>query len=206
MYNPSFTILCPVLFGLGVQLEKSFGSKWLVNHLQRLGYSISYDEVLRYKHSAVETSRTLAEVVDDGIFCQHVADNVDHNLVTLTGKGTFHGMGVISISTCNIVNDLPVRRLKEKQKASTFSANKGIPIVNYDGRSVNGLLRLKFKTIANLAMVQTHPTELSYNSLWQFGSFNPRVQIGLVLCRALHAISMIFPLEKIAFRFSLLSI
>ena len=100
-----------------------------------------------------------------------MADNVDHNLVTLTGKGTFHGMGVISISTCDIVNDLPVRRLKEKQKASTFSANKGIPIVNYDGRSVNGLLRLKFKSIEHLAMVQTHPTELSYNSLWQCSWF-----------------------------------
>jgi hypothetical protein len=26
-----------------------------------------------------------------------VGDNVDHNLVTLTGKGTFHGMDLISI-------------------------------------------------------------------------------------------------------------
>ena len=28
-------------FGIGVQVEKSFGARWLVNHLQRLGISIS---------------------------------------------------------------------------------------------------------------------------------------------------------------------
>ena len=50
------SIICPVLFGLGVQFEKSFASKCLVNHLYRLGYSISYDEVLRFKHSVTDSS------------------------------------------------------------------------------------------------------------------------------------------------------
>ena len=77
----------------------------------------------------------------------------------------------VSSQLAHVTCDLPVRRLKEKQKASTFSANKGIPIVNYDGRSVNGLLRLKFKSIEHLAMVQTHRTELSYNSLWHCSWF-----------------------------------
>ena len=30
---------------LGVQVEKYFGTQWLVNHIQRLGLSISYDNV-----------------------------------------------------------------------------------------------------------------------------------------------------------------
>ena len=34
-----------------------------------------------------------------GTFSQHVADNVDHNLCTLDGKNTFHGMGIIRIAT-----------------------------------------------------------------------------------------------------------
>ena len=32
------------LFGLGVELDHVFGSKWLVNELARLGFSVSYDE------------------------------------------------------------------------------------------------------------------------------------------------------------------
>ena len=32
-------------------------------------------------------------------FMQYVADNVDHNVRTLDGRGTFHGMGIISVST-----------------------------------------------------------------------------------------------------------
>ena len=44
------SIICSVLFGLRVQVEKSFASKYLANHLFRLGYSISYDEVLRFRH------------------------------------------------------------------------------------------------------------------------------------------------------------
>ena len=52
------TIICPVTFGLGVQVEKSSGTKWLVNHLQRLGFLISYDKVTQYKQCAVESSTT----------------------------------------------------------------------------------------------------------------------------------------------------
>jgi len=35
-------------------------------------------------------------------FTQFVADNVDHSNATLDGKGTFHGMGIIAISTSAI--------------------------------------------------------------------------------------------------------
>ena len=107
------SIICPVVFGLGVQLEKSFGSKWLVNHLHRAGYSISYDEVVRYKQSAINTTSESPTAENEG-FCQWVAGNVDHNQITLTGKGTFHGMGVISINSSSLVNDIPVKRIEER--------------------------------------------------------------------------------------------
>ena len=35
----------------------------------------------------------------DASFLQHVADNVDHNVRTIDGHGTFHGMGILSVST-----------------------------------------------------------------------------------------------------------
>ena len=33
----------------------------------------------------------------DNTFVQYVGDNVDHNIATLNGKGTFHGMGIIAM-------------------------------------------------------------------------------------------------------------
>ena len=96
------SIMCPLMFGLGIELEKSMACKWLVDHLSRLGFCISNDEVLRYKQSAIERSN--AENRDDSPqFMQWVADNVDHNVTTLTGKDTLHGMGIISIIHCETI-------------------------------------------------------------------------------------------------------
>ena len=47
------SVITPTLFGLGVELDHVFGSKWLINELSRLGFSIGYDEVNRYKQSVI---------------------------------------------------------------------------------------------------------------------------------------------------------
>ena len=36
---------------------------------------------------------------NDQSFIQYIADNVDHNIRTLDGHGTFHGMGIIATCT-----------------------------------------------------------------------------------------------------------
>ena len=93
--------MMPILFGLGVEIDHTFGSKWLITQLSRLGFSISYDEVTRYKHSVIQSENgdnLLAEYLP-GAFTQWVADNVDHNLATLDGQESFHGMGIIAVST-----------------------------------------------------------------------------------------------------------
>ena len=46
----SRSVIAPMLFGLGVTLDYSFCSKWLLDELARLGFSILSDEV-RYLHS-----------------------------------------------------------------------------------------------------------------------------------------------------------
>ena len=92
------SVIPPVLFGLGVECDHLFGSKWLVNELYRLGFSISSEEVGRYKQSV------LSENIEDNMpqgpqsFTQWTADNADHNTATLDGKDTFHGMGIIASS------------------------------------------------------------------------------------------------------------
>ena len=54
MYNtrPRSTIF-PIPFGLGVEIDHVTGSKWVVTELHKLGFSITYDEVLCFKQNVV---------------------------------------------------------------------------------------------------------------------------------------------------------
>ena len=106
-------------------VEKFFASKSLVNHIFRLGYSISYDEILRFKHSVI---------------------------------------------TSSTVRNTPVKRIKERAKASSIVKNKEIPIVDYTSRSDYGLLKLKLDSMNKLS---THHYKYvqSYNLLWQCSWF-----------------------------------
>jgi hypothetical protein len=94
------SVIQPIPFGLAIQMDHAFGSKFLIQELSRLGMSISYDEVVRYKQS-VEMSQNpqhATGVPYPSAFTQWVADNVDHNVRTLDGYGTLHAMGIISAS------------------------------------------------------------------------------------------------------------
>ena len=73
-------------------------------HLSQLGFSITVEEVLKYKQSVIENmdvelSEQMQAVDEEPVFVQWVADNVDHNTATLSGKGTFHVMGIVSTSS-----------------------------------------------------------------------------------------------------------
>ena len=47
-----------LLFGLAVELDHLYGSRWLIDELYRLGFSISQSEVTRFKQ-AVMSSQNL---------------------------------------------------------------------------------------------------------------------------------------------------
>ena len=102
---------------MGVELDKIFDSKWLVHHISRLGYCISYDEALRYKQSVVESIDGVENMDESSSFTQWVADDVDHNINTLTVKGTFHGMEIISVTQPGkITSDKLVTRIQKREK------------------------------------------------------------------------------------------
>ncbi len=73
----------------------------LIDEMSRLGFSTSYDEVNRYKQSVIQSESldNLLTMYYPGTFTQWVADNVDHNVATLDGQGSLHGMGIMAIST-----------------------------------------------------------------------------------------------------------
>ena len=95
------SVMAPTMFRVGIEMDDVFWSKWLINELSRLGFSISYDEVVRYKQSVIQ-SETLENLLSEyipGTFTQWLTDNIDHNVVSLDSQGMFHGMGIIALSS-----------------------------------------------------------------------------------------------------------
>jgi len=78
------SFLSPVLIGIGAYVHRKFGAKELVTLLPNLGFSASYDEVLRLESSILNCNPS--EITNDG-FQQFVFDNADHNVNTLDGLG-----------------------------------------------------------------------------------------------------------------------
>lgn len=96
-------LTAPLQIGLGVQLHHHFGSRFLIDTLHSLGFSSSYAEVQRFERSAAVSNGVDLPLGVEGGMIQLVADNVDHNLVTLDGKNTFHGMGIIATITPEVI-------------------------------------------------------------------------------------------------------
>lgn len=84
----------PILFDVGVQLHRGFGSRLLVDELHRHESSVSYGEVKKYLQPAI-MDKTLNSEVPPGHLCQWISNNVDHNIAATDGRNTFHGMGII---------------------------------------------------------------------------------------------------------------
>ncbi|GFR89265.1 hypothetical protein ElyMa_000790200 [Elysia marginata] len=95
--------LFPIQFGVAVHVHRSFGSRSLVDTLSKLGFCSSYQQVRQFEasaaihHGALRDQGNLTQPLEGQV--QFVADNVDHNIRTLAGHGTFHGMGIMAVMT-----------------------------------------------------------------------------------------------------------
>lgn len=104
-------LLAPLQVGLGVQLHHLFQSKFLVDSLHDHGFCCSYTEVQKYERSASVAKGTEMPELCNNNFVQYSCDNVDHNLRTLDGKGTFHGMGIIAMVTPGAKSNRKIQRV-----------------------------------------------------------------------------------------------
>jgi 5'-3' exonuclease len=93
-------VIAPLQLGLAVQAHHLYRSKFIVDTLCEMGFCSSYGEVLRFEKNAADcvAPDMLGEDIED-VTLLFAADNVDHNIATLDGKGTFHGMGMIAALT-----------------------------------------------------------------------------------------------------------
>ena len=161
------SVITPTLFGVGIEMDHVFGSRWLVNELSWLGFSISYDEVNRYKQSAIESEsldNLLAEYLPDA-FTQWVADNVDHNVASLDGIGSLQGMGIIAVSTpkdnVQLIAKSRVISRQSRVKITELVKDKGVPILQYIDAHVQPLASVLYKPIIEIQMPYTLPSELN---------------------------------------------
>jgi hypothetical protein len=170
------SVISPILFGVGVSLDHTLGSKWLLTTLSRLGFSVSNEEVNRYKQSVVQTDAIELPENYPLCFTQWSADNVDHNVITINGSSTFHGMGIISMSVPCLkltagYGEVPIRRLS-RVKVQELVKGKGIPLLHYVTPTEPSLKSMRFRPIQfNEGSVATQSMEFNVNLLWKAGWF-----------------------------------
>ena len=92
-------LLAPLQVSLAVQLHHHSASRFLVDTLHSLGFE---------GNAAVDQGVNIPNHTSQ--FIQYAADNVDHNIVTLDGNDTFHGMGIIAMVTPGTTQSHPVKR------------------------------------------------------------------------------------------------
>ena len=92
-------IIAPLQLGLAVQMHHHFAPKFLIETLNSHGFCASYSTVKKYERTAAVAQGNDVLGLETGDFVQFSADNVDHNIRTLDGLNTFHGMGIIAMIT-----------------------------------------------------------------------------------------------------------
>ena len=95
-------VLAPLQIGLAVQTHHLYHSKFIIDTLCEMGFCSLSGEVLRFEKNAADcvAPDMLGEDIDMAdTTLLFAADNVDHNVLTIDGKGTFHGMGMIGAMT-----------------------------------------------------------------------------------------------------------
>ena len=94
-------LLVPLQVAVSVSLHHQFASRFIIDFLNAMGFGSSFSEVTKFEQNAAVSSKEtgIFENFNTTSFIQFVADNVDHNIRTLDGLDTFHGMGIIAALT-----------------------------------------------------------------------------------------------------------
>ena len=167
------SIISPIPFALGTHVDKSSASKSLLRTLSKLGFTITNDEVVRFKQSSVvqHENEQAANNNTEGSesFTQFVGDNIDHNQLTLTGKNTLHAMGLIKITnnSSNAIRN-PIPRLKERLTAELLVKNKGIEIIPYNIAEHEAPLFLEPMSVVIEQLPKVPDPNMNCDLLWHY--------------------------------------
>ncbi|KAJ8414824.1 hypothetical protein AAFF_G00023470 [Aldrovandia affinis] len=135
-------ILAPLQIGLGVQLHHHFASRFLIDTLHQLGFCYSF-----------------------------AGDNVDHNIRTLDGNNTFHGMGMIAAITPATKSSNPI--LRAKVTRSDMSMVGRVPILFHREESRGTTAVTYQKLVTMTAQNPTADLDLIWKTAILFASPRP---------------------------------
>ena len=109
---------------LGVQLHSQYASYNLIESLHAMGLCCSFKTARKYEKSATITFGTDVPEGDKS-FIQYIADNVDQNICTIDGNGTFNGMGIIAAVTPKVKFSkvIPKRTVSSQEITDLASIN-----------------------------------------------------------------------------------
>lgn len=143
-------LIAPLQIGLAVQMHHHFASRFLVDTLNSHGFCSSYSEVQRFERSAAASQGTDISGYSDGQFIQYVADNVDHNIRTIDGHNTFHGMGIIAAITPGIKSRTPVARISVTSEDVAATGRIDIHAWMGDSCRLQSMVYESFENFVNL--------------------------------------------------------
>jgi len=163
-------LLAPLQIGLGIQLHYQYASRFLIDTLYQHGFCCSYNEVHQFEQNAVLNYGT--DIPNHSSqFVQYAADNVDHNIKTLDGNNTFHGMGMIACVTPGIKASNSISRVKvlPNEVASTGR----VPVLYYKECST-GMTEVRYQKLNSfIAKDPTAELDLLWKASIMFGSPRP---------------------------------
>ncbi|KAL8591937.1 hypothetical protein ACOMHN_039990 [Nucella lapillus] len=159
------------------KLESHFGDEIMITCIKgkrnvvtfRLGFSLSYNEVKLFEMcAAVQQGTDLVGVDPKTSWIQFAADNVDHQIRTLDGTGTFHGMGIIGAATPGTKECRAVRR-DTSVTPDRISAFGRVPVHFYNPSSVD--LSLVYEILQDFAVEdRTRKLDLLWKVSWPLRS------------------------------------
>ena len=159
----------PILFALGVEVDHIYRSKWLNDELFKLGFSVSYCEVTRFKHN-------IKQISTENSFTQFITSNADHNTATLDGRGSFHGISIISStvsSSQSVTKDLQIKRPDKLLKVEELTSKAtDVSITAYDFPQSENFDSILFKPSLGLLYPCVLPETLNAEILWHAASIN----------------------------------
>ena len=101
-------------------------------------------------------------------FTQFIADNVDHDVSSLDGRGTFDGMGIIVCSIeKNSIPDQRRKRLAKVMASSDVAKRIGVKLHLYTQPEFKALSKIKFTPMKDLINQLLSPSsQLAVDILW----------------------------------------
>ena len=107
-------------------------SRFILDTLNKMGFCSSYAELQRFEANAANCTapNMLGNDIDESnTTVLFAADNVDHNILTIDGKGTFHGMGMIAALTPGQKTNQRIPRFKMNELNIVQSSK--VAIIDY---------------------------------------------------------------------------